>query len=104
MSNPASRISHLVFLAALAGGRALPQQQQTDTVKSRDLTMVRLADPEELKMPVRVPRGYAVVIGISTYKNLAPKDNLAFAERDAENLYSALISKEIGRASCRERV
>src|SRR5260370_11896014 len=71
-------------------------QQFPDSVKERDLSIVRLGSPDELKMPVNVPRGYAVVIGISTYKNLSEQNNLAFAEKDAENFYSALISKEAG--------
>lgn len=95
MSSPAPRIAHLVLLAALAGGLALPQQK-SDPVKARDMTMVRLGTPEELKTPLRVPRGWAVVIGISKHKNLASEANLAFAEKDAENFYSALISKEAG--------
>ena len=51
---------------------------------------------EKLKTPPVVPRGYAVVIGVSNYKNLSPNQNLLFAEKDAENFYSALISKEAG--------
>jgi tetratricopeptide (TPR) repeat protein len=81
--------------AALAGPLALAQQQAAP-IQGRDMSLVRLGAPEELKTPVRAPRGYAVVIGISTYKNLAPADNLAFPEKDAENLYAALISKEAG--------
>ncbi len=79
----------------MTGGLAL-SQQTTDPIKPRDMSMVRLGTPEELKNPPRVPRGWAVVIGISTYKNLAPAHNLAYAETDAENLYSTLISKEAG--------
>ncbi len=48
-----------------------------------------------MKVP-DVPHGYAVVIGISAYKNLPAKDNLSYAEKDAENVYSALINKEAG--------
>jgi len=69
---------------------------QDATVKERDLSAIRLGTTEELKMPVAVPRGYAVVIGISTYRNLPPAENLRFAERDAQNVYSALLSKEGG--------
>jgi tetratricopeptide (TPR) repeat protein len=95
MSRTLSRMHRVVLVAALAGGFA-PAQQKSDPVKARDMSMVRLGTPEELKTPLRVPRGYAVVIGISKYRNLAPEANLAFAEKDAENLYSALISKEAG--------
>src|SRR5271157_3037353 len=95
MSSPAWRMHRLAWAAALAVPLALAQQQ-TEPLTGRDMSLVRLGTPEELKAPLRAPRGYAVVIGISTHKNLAPADNLAFAEKDAENLYSALISKEAG--------
>jgi tetratricopeptide (TPR) repeat protein len=64
--------------------------------QSRDISIVRLGSADELKTAVQVPRGYAVVIGISKYKNLTEKQNLGFAEKDAENVYSTLISKEGG--------
>jgi len=95
MNKPFLRIHRLVLAAALAGPLALAQPQ-TGPVQGRDMSLVRLGTPEELKTPLRVPRGYAVVIGISKHKNLAPTSNLSFAETDAENLYSALISKEGG--------
>jgi tetratricopeptide (TPR) repeat protein len=88
-------MDRIALFAALAG--ALAQgRPQADAVKGRDMSLVRLGTPDELKAPLRVPRGYAVVIGISKYKSLAPADNLAFPEKDAENLYAALISKEAG--------
>jgi len=74
----------------LTAGPAFAQPQ------SRDITPVRLGTPDQLKMPVQVPRGYAVIIGISNYKNLPPQGNLAYPEKDAENIYSTLISKEGG--------
>ncbi len=95
MNRTAARMERLVLAAALAGPLALAQQP-AEPLTGRDMSLVRLGTPEELKTPLRVPRGYAVVIGISTYKNLAPAENLAFAEKDAENLYSALIGKEGG--------
>jgi tetratricopeptide (TPR) repeat protein len=88
-----------VYCLALAAALAVPlavAQQPAEPLQGRDMSMVRLGTPEDLKKPLQAPRGYAVVIGISTYKNLAPAQNLAFAEKDAENLYSALISKEAG--------
>jgi tetratricopeptide (TPR) repeat protein len=50
-------------------------------------------------MPPAIPRAYAVVIGISSYKNLSKEDNLAFAAKDAENVYDALLSKEGGNVA-----
>ncbi|HEY1340772.1 MAG TPA: tetratricopeptide repeat protein, partial [Bryobacteraceae bacterium] len=45
---------------------------------------------------VAIPRSYAVVVGISRYQNLPEKDQLHFAERDAQSIYSILISPEGG--------
>lgn len=47
-------------------------------------------------MPVDVPRGYAVVIGVSSYKNLPQDTWLPFARKDAENVFSTLIDKDAG--------
>jgi hypothetical protein len=72
-------------------------QDPSSEMKERDLSVVRLGTAAELKMPVTVPLGYAVVIGISSYKNLPDKeDKLPFATKDAENVYAALLSKEGG--------
>jgi tetratricopeptide (TPR) repeat protein len=44
----------------------------------------------------QVPRGYALIVGVSSYKNLAAKFQLQFTERDAESIYSVLISQSGG--------
>ncbi len=44
-----------------------------------------------------VPRWYALVIGISHYKNLPPEAQLKYADRDADSMYTVLISKEGGQ-------
>jgi tetratricopeptide (TPR) repeat protein len=44
---------------------------------------------------VSIPRSYALVVGISGYENL-PQRSLQFAERDAQAIYSILISPEGG--------
>jgi hypothetical protein len=46
---------------------------------------------------VTVPRGYALVVGIARYKNLEDQYQLHYPERDAEAIYSILISPEGGR-------
>ncbi|HEY3841416.1 MAG TPA: caspase family protein, partial [Bryobacteraceae bacterium] len=46
---------------------------------------------------VVVPRSYALVVGISQYKNLPPEGQLQFPERDAESIYTVLISAEGGQ-------
>jgi tetratricopeptide (TPR) repeat protein/uncharacterized caspase-like protein len=82
---------------ALAAVAALAQQPKpADPVNSRDLTLERVNPTDKSAVPLQVPRGYAVVIGVSKYKNLTEKQNLLFAESDAENMYRTLISKEGG--------
>ena len=90
--------NHKAALLILLVSSALPAQQPPavgGTLTERELSLVRTRKLD-LSKPVGVPRGLALVIGISQYRNLAPEDNLKFAERDAENLYSVLISKEGG--------
>ena len=67
---------------------AVPQQQ-----KSRDL---KYEEDRPAQAPVTVPRGYALMVGIAKYKNLPAKSQLEFSERDAESIYSILISPEGG--------
>jgi tetratricopeptide (TPR) repeat protein len=87
-------ITLLVLGALLASGRQNPQDQ-----KQRDLKVEKL--PEKTAPPVvagkgSLPRGYAVVIGIARYQNLDSKHQLAYSERDADSIYSILISPEGG--------
>jgi tetratricopeptide (TPR) repeat protein len=65
-------------------------------LNQRDLNPVRIGTKEQLSAPVAVPRGYAVVIGVSDYQKLDKEQDLPFAERDAESVYEVLISKEGG--------
>ena len=44
-----------------------------------------------------IPRSYALVVGISEYKNLPPTGQLKFPYRDAADVYTALISAEGGQ-------
>jgi tetratricopeptide (TPR) repeat protein len=80
----------LIFAGALAG------QDQAGGLGSRQLSLRHIAPAEQLKAAVTVPRGYAVVIGVSSYKNLARDQWLSYAEKDAETLYSTLIDKQAG--------
>jgi len=81
------------ILAAAALLLALPlaAQQQPD---SRDINTV---GPATKNAPVTIPRSYALVIGISTYQNLPASAQLEFPNRDAEDMYTTLISAEGGR-------
>jgi tetratricopeptide (TPR) repeat protein len=84
-------------LAALILTSGFPFAQTPAPAKQndgRDLKTVKQAVPAA---GVTVPRSYAVVIGISSYKNLPSSAQLAFANRDAEDIYSVLISAEGGQ-------
>ncbi|HUS05959.1 MAG TPA: tetratricopeptide repeat protein [Bryobacteraceae bacterium] len=62
--------------------------------KERDL---KLDKDEPIKTAkLTIPRSYAVVIGIAGYKNLPASAQLRYPERDAESIYSILISPEGG--------
>jgi len=46
---------------------------------------------------VSIPRSYALVIGIAKYKNLPESSQLQYPNRDAEDVYTTLISAEGGQ-------
>ena len=60
---------------------------------SRDLKPVQTKPT----VAVTIPRSYALVVGISAYKNLPKSAQLEFPNRDAEDIYAALISPEGGQ-------
>jgi len=84
-----------IFCAAVAvAQQAPPKAPQT---QQRDLKVERLdTPPGVLSKTVRIPVSYAVIVGISKYAKLADKDQLAFAERDAQAIFTSLISPEGG--------
>ncbi|MCX6612680.1 MAG: hypothetical protein NTW74_17745, partial [Acidobacteria bacterium] len=74
--------------------------QRADPKKARDLKVEADPFPEGesqlMTKKVEIPRSYAIVMGVGAYQNL-PKDlHLAYSERDADSLYSILISLEGG--------
>src|SRR5581483_8435604 len=83
------RWPHILLLAG-----ALPLMAQQPP-RQRDLKYEK-DEPAVTKPRVSIPRGYALVVGISNYKNLPSKAQLDFPERDAESMYSVLISPEGG--------
>lgn len=92
------RILQITALATLAAA-LLPAQTnpQPPQRQQRDL---RYEDekPAEPAKPVSaaVPRSYALIIGIARYQNLPAEAQLKYSERDAEAIYSILISPEGG--------
>ncbi|MBI4906379.1 MAG: tetratricopeptide repeat protein [Acidobacteria bacterium] len=86
------RILGFFCVAALAWGQADARKKQTRDLKYEpDKTM-----DAPVAGNVRVPRSYAVVIGVSSYPKLKPAQQLKFTEADAESINSILISKEGG--------
>jgi tetratricopeptide (TPR) repeat protein len=73
----------------LAIGQQAQQQQ-------RDLSVKEVPKPGNTPKNVTPPRSYALIVGIAKYQNLSEKQNLLFSERDAESIYSILISPEGG--------
>ena len=89
------RIRLLFFLCTvLAFAQTAPQPPKP---QQRDLKVEKLDTvPAAPTKPLQIPVSYAVIVGISRYRNLADKDQLQFAERDAQAIFTALISPEGG--------
>lgn len=80
---------------ALAVLTAMPMLAQTTAPDaSRDL---KTLGAKTANAPVTIPRSYALVIGIASYKNLPASAQLAYPNRDAEDMYTVLISAEGGQ-------
>lgn len=91
-------IAALSFLA-IAAAQTPPKPKPQE----RDLAIER--EPPRPGAPVReapparapsIPRSYALVVGVGAYKNLPADKQLRYTERDAEAIYSILISPEGG--------
>jgi tetratricopeptide (TPR) repeat protein len=83
------RIAILLAAAMLLSG------QRRESILKRDLILA----PNEVdyQSEVKVPRGYAVIIGVSGYANLPADAQLKFAETDARSVYQTVISREGGQ-------
>jgi tetratricopeptide (TPR) repeat protein len=90
------RTTALVLVSAfLSWGQQAPSGQR-DLKIEKDAPPASASTAAPLAEAVRIPRSYALVIGISKYQNLAAGQQLQYAERDAEDIYSVLISPEGG--------
>jgi tetratricopeptide (TPR) repeat protein len=76
---------------------AFAQTPPPAKTQQRDLKVEKL-DNETAGAPKapRIPRSYAVIVGVSQYRNLEARLQLQFAERDAQAIFTALISPEGG--------
>ncbi len=98
-----ARIKIAIF--TVCAGLAAHAQQAQPQQRDLDIVKVPPAKPPAAKAPAAapgtparaaIPRSYALVIGISRYPNLEQKWQLNFSERDAEGIYTILISPEGG--------
>jgi tetratricopeptide (TPR) repeat protein len=89
----------LALICAATVACAIAQQpppKQPPNQQQRDLKIEKIGD-EPVPLPKGgIPRSYAVVVGISRYQKLPEKWQLQFAERDAQSIYTILISPEGG--------
>jgi len=84
--------SFLVSALALAGFATA--QTSPAGNQQRDLKLEKIEPP---KPPSNAPaQSYAVIVGIAAYPKLPAKLQLHFPERDAQSIYTALISPEGG--------
>lgn len=88
-----------VFLACACASLILAQPpKQPPQQQKRDLRIEKIENEGGEPPPARkfnIPRSYALVVGISKYKNL-PNNQLLYAVADAQLMYSVLISQEGG--------
>jgi tetratricopeptide (TPR) repeat protein len=94
--------AHALFTAALllisvhllAQTQPIPAQNPNDGV--RDLTRTRPPENNASSSGV-VQESYALVIGITHYANLLPSQQLRYPDRDAQSIYTTLISQQGGQ-------
>ncbi|MGC2619031.1 MAG: caspase family protein, partial [Acidobacteriaceae bacterium] len=86
-------------LAQTSTPPATPPAQSTPPAQqdqNRDLTFKK-DKTAPVQTTVQIPRSYALVIGISHYKNLPQSAQLQYPNVDAESIYTVLISTEGGQ-------
>jgi len=92
LSRSLATVVALTLLTASAIGQS--DSDELSTIRGRKLSISK--DNTGAQTVSGVPRGYALIVGISNYKNLDAKRQLRFAESDAQSIYRLLISKEAG--------
>src|SRR5690242_20918713 len=91
MQNSEFRMVGRVFVGVAMASVLFGQQ-----TKQRDLTIEKVEPPPAPTAGFSIPRSYALIVGISAYKNLAANQQLQYAERDAQAIHTVLISPEGG--------
>jgi len=91
----------LVLICAATVACALAQQQapppkQQPGQQQRDLKIEKIGGEPAPLPKGGIPRSYAVIVGISRYQKLPDRWQLQFPERDAQSIYTILISPEGG--------
>jgi tetratricopeptide (TPR) repeat protein len=76
-----------------AAQQQVPPKQERDLRVEKDTGVAAIPGQPQT---VHIPGSYALVVGIANYQNLTPAQQLQFPERDAEAMYSILISTEGG--------
>src|ERR1035441_9383209 len=91
------RLMLTLLAAALGYAQQPPQPPATPKTQQRDLKVEKLDDtaPTAPTAP-KIPTSYAVIIGVSKYPKLPAELQLQFTERDAQAIFTALISPEGG--------
>ena len=77
-----------------APGRRRSPRRPKNAISRSSARSLRRASAAPVKPSI--PRSYALVVGIGKYQKLPESGQLQFPERDAESIYSVLISPEGG--------
>jgi hypothetical protein len=91
---PVIRFALAIVLIAATTTATAQQQPPASGQAARDLVLGK--KPAADLVPKGVPRGYALIVGVSDYRNLDEKKDLRFPESDADAVYRVLISQQGG--------
>ncbi len=94
--------SPVLLLFLLLAAIHVAAQQRTNSnaqngTDARDLKTFKTGGTAATETSVTIPRSYALVVGVSHYANLPASAQLHFPDRDAEEMYTTLISPEGGQ-------
>ncbi|MCC6588968.1 MAG: caspase family protein [Bryobacterales bacterium] len=97
MSRSLRILSVAVYSCSAVICAAQQQQQPPPARQLEQRGIVREGGPPKKVTATMVPRGYALIIGITKYPKLSAENNmLQFPERDAEAMHDILIKQEGG--------